>query len=223
MEEQASIRSQLYTALAHAFCKPEELEGDEEDSLAQVLRQAAIAFGAQAVGQAADAVAGSLEIPEDQAKQALHTLEIEYNRLFVGPGRPQASPYESVYRDPRGLVMGPAVQDVERRYAEAGLALAPDHHDLPDHVATELGFMAYLSMQEAEAQGEDLLAWLHRERTFLRDHLTVWLPRFCQQVQEVSRHPFYAALAELATTFVSLDAQRIEAVLCKQTRGGVTG
>jgi DMSO reductase family type II enzyme chaperone len=157
----------------------------------------------------ADALIGSLEIPETQAEQALRTLEIEYNRLFVGPGRPQAPPYESVYRDPRGLVMGPTARDVERRYAEAGLALAPDYHDLPDHVAMELGFMAYLTMQEAEAQGKDVRVWLEKERTFLRDHLIVWLPRFCQRVREKSQHPFYATLAELTMTFVNLDAQRL--------------
>ena len=63
--------------------------------------------------------------------------------------------------------------------------------------------------EEAEAQDEDTLAWLDRERTFLRDHLTVWLPRFCQRVREASQHPFYAALAELTMTFVSLDVQRL--------------
>lgn len=210
MEVQTSIRSRLYAALAQAFRKPEAAsEENEEDSLTQVLQQAAVAFDAQALGQIADELIGSLEIPEDQAEQALRTLEIEYNRLFVGPGRPQAPPYESVYRDPRGLVMGPAARAVERRYAEAGLALEPGYHDLPDHVATELGFMAYLATQEAEAQDEDTLAWLDRERTFLRDHLTVWLPRFCQRVRKASQHPFYAALAELTMTFVSLDVQRL--------------
>jgi TorA maturation chaperone TorD len=93
--------------------------------------------------------------------------------------------------------------------------LTPDHHDLPDHVATELGFMAYLAMQEAEAQGKDALVWLDKERAFLRDHLIVWLPRFCQRVQAESQHPFYTALAELAMTFVSLDAQQIESVPCE--------
>jgi DMSO reductase family type II enzyme chaperone len=210
MGRQARTRGQLYAALAQAFRKPEAVaEEDGEDSLAQVLKRAALAVDAQALGPIAEELIGSLEIPEDQAEQALRTLEIEYNRLFVGPGRPQAPPYESVYRDSRGLVMGPAAREVERRYAEAGLALAPDHHDLPDHVATELGFMACLAMQEAEAQGEDALAWLDRERTFLRDHLTVWLPRFCQRVREASQHPFYAALAELTMTFVSLDVQRL--------------
>jgi TorA maturation chaperone TorD len=135
-------------------------------------------------------------------------LEIEYNRLFVGPGRLQAPPYESVYRDSRGLVMGPAARDVERRYAEAGLALAPEHRDLPDHIATELGFMAYLAMREAEAKDEERRTWRERERSFLQDHLGVWLPLFCRRVKEASQHPFYTALAELTVTFVNLDTQR---------------
>jgi DMSO reductase family type II enzyme chaperone len=210
MEVQASIRSQLYAALAQAFRKPEAVpEENEEDSLTQVLKQSAVASDAQALGQIADELIESLEIPEDQAEQALRTLEIEYNRLFVGPGRPQAPPYESFYRDKWGLVMGPSVRDVERRYAEAGLVLAPDHRDLPDHVATELGFMAYLAMQEAEARDEERQTWLRRERLFLRDHLSVWLPLFCQRVKETSQHPFYTALAELTETFLSLDVQRL--------------
>jgi DMSO reductase family type II enzyme chaperone len=222
MEAQASIRSQLYAALAQAFRKPEAApEKNEEDSLIQVLQQAAVAYDAQALGQIADEVIGSLEIPEDQAEQALRTLEIEYNRLFVGPGRPQVPPYESVYRDARGLVMGPAAREVERRYSEAGLALEPGYHDLPDHVATELGFMAYLAMQEAEARDEERRTWLERERWFLQDHLSVWLPLFCRRVRETSQHPFYTALAELTETFFSLDTQWSETYYESQPEGAI--
>ena len=71
--------------------------------------------------------------------------------------------------------------------------------------------MAYLSLQEAKAQGQDATAWLDRERAFLRDHLTVWLPCFCRRVREASRHPFYSTLAELTITFVNLDMEWIKA------------
>ncbi|MEA3339065.1 MAG: molecular chaperone TorD family protein [Chloroflexota bacterium] len=210
MTSRARARSQLYGALALAFRKPEAADQEsEQDSLAQILQQAALAFDAEALGQIAGELVESLKTFY-QTEQALRTLEIEYNRLFVGPGRPQVPPYESVYRDARGLVMGPAARDVERQYTTAGLGLAPNHHDLPDHVATELGFMAYLTLQEAEAQDEDATIWLDRERAFLRDHLAVWLPRFCQRVRETSQHPFYSALAELTVTFVNLDMEWIE-------------
>ncbi len=211
MASRARSRAQLYGALAQAFVKPEAAPREGQDSLPQALQQAALAFDAEPLGQLVEQAIGSLEISEKPGfAETLRTLEIEYNRLFVGPAPPQAPPYESVYRDARGLVMGPTAREVERRYAEAGLGLAPDHRDLPDHVATELGFMAHLASQEAEAQPQDALIWLDRARAFLRDHLAVWLPRFCQRVREASRHPFYAALAELTVTFVNLDVEWIE-------------
>jgi DMSO reductase family type II enzyme chaperone len=209
MGRQARLRSQLYAALAQAFREPEVSSGKHgEHPLIQLLQQSALTLDAEALGPAVVRLVDALEITQGRSEQALRTLEIEYNRLFVGPGRPQATPYESFYRDKWGLLMGPSARDVERRYAEAGLALAPDHRDLPDHVATELGFMAYLAMQEAEANDEERQTWLERERSFLRDHLSVWLPAFCRRVQGAGRHPFYTALAELTVTFVALDRQR---------------
>jgi DMSO reductase family type II enzyme chaperone len=219
-QERSHIRSQLYAALAQAFCKPEAASGEEE-SLARTLRHAAVAVSAETLGRLADETVGCLEICGDQAEQALRPLEMEYNRLFVGPGRPQAPPYESYYRDNWGLVMGPSARDVERRYAEAGLAMAPDHRDLPDHVATELGFMAYLAMQEAKVKDEERGTWRERERLFLQDHLCVWLPLFCGRVKEASRHPFYTALAELTETFVSLDMGWSETWCESQPEGAI--
>ncbi len=203
-----SARAQLYAILAQCFCKPEiASDGENEtDSLAHALYQSAVALDEQALGQVAARLLDALEISSDE-QQAGQTLEIEYNRLFVGPGRPQAPPYESVYRDPRGL-MGATVQAVARQYAQAGLGMSADHHDLPDHVATELGFMAYLAQQEAESNGQEAEAWAGQERAFLQDHLGTWLPHFCHRVQEASRHPFYTALAELTSTFVGLDVQQ---------------
>jgi TorA maturation chaperone TorD len=205
-EEQSLIRSQLYAALAQGFCKPEAAVA-EEDSLAETLRRAAAAISAERLEPIADETVDSLTIFDDEPEPALRALEMEYNRLFVGPGRPQTPPYESFYRDKWGLVMGPSARDVERRYAEAGLALAADHRDLPDHVATELGFMAYLATQGVQAQDEERQLWLEREHLFLRDHLSEWLPVFCRRVEEASQHPFYTALAELTETFVSLDME----------------
>ena len=46
-------------------------------------------------------------------------LEREFTRLFLGPGRPVAHPYESVYRE--GRTMGDTTLDVRRRLTEEGL------------------------------------------------------------------------------------------------------
>jgi len=221
MKKQARVRSQLYAALARAFQKPEVASGeDEENALSSALERAALTLDAQALGPAVERLIRALEIKQGQAEQALRTLEIEYNRLFVGPGRPQAPPYESFYRSKWGLMMGPSTREVKQQYAEAGLTIAPDYRDLPDHVATELGFMAYLTMREAEAKGEKS-SWLERERLFLQDHLSVWVPRLCQRVKEASQHPFYTALAELTQAFVSLDMEWSKNRYASQPEGAI--
>jgi len=212
-EDWADLSGQMYAALAHAFSKPELAPAEEEDSLAQTLCRLAAAIDAPALGPIAERLLGSLQIAHAQSEQAFGTLEMEYNRLFVGPGAPVAPPYESFYRDPRGLLMGSSVRAVRQKYAEADLGIPPDHRDLPDHVATELGFMAYLALQEAAAEGVERQTWLDRRFAFLRQHLGIWLPVFCRRVQEEGQHPFYTALAELTDVFVKRDAQRLETAL----------
>jgi DMSO reductase family type II enzyme chaperone len=213
-------RSQLYAALAQAFSKP-EVGSAEKASLTETLWGAAVAVSAEHLERIADETVSSLEICDDQAEQALQALEMAYNRLFVGPGPPEAPPYESFYRDKWGLLLGPSARDVERQYAEAGLGLTPDHRDLPDHIATELGFMAYLAMEEANAKAEERRTWRQRERLFLRDHLGVWLPLLCRRVEEASQHPFYTALAALTETFVRLDADEFETCYDSQPAGAM--
>lgn len=122
-----------------------------------------------------------------------HDLRTEYTRLFIGPAGPPCPPYESVYRDgdasgELGPVKGPATMAVTRWYHEFGVQPAPDHPDIPDHIATELEFAAYL----AEKGFDDRLD------QFLDEHLAVWAPEFLTRVEEETREAFYASLA--ATT-----------------------
>lgn len=140
-------------------------------------------------------------------------LEVEYARLFVGPGRPVAHPYESVYRE--GKTMGDCTLAVRQSYAAEGLA--PEGHSLPDHVALELEFMAHLARREAEAwerdEEEEALACLRQQEAFLGEHLGRWLPRFCRRVLAGEAHPFYARLAQRAWEHVAQDMAQVRAFL----------
>jgi TorA maturation chaperone TorD/Fe-S-cluster-containing hydrogenase component 2 len=140
-------------------------------------------------------------------------LEVEYARLFVGPGRPVAHPYESVYRE--GRVMGDCTLAVRQSYVTEGLA--PQGHSLPDHVAVELEFMAHLARQEAEAwergDEEEVRACLRRQEAFLGEHLGRWLPRFCQQVLASEAHSFYANLAQRTWEHVAQDIAQVRSWL----------
>ncbi len=109
-------------------------------------------------------------------------LEQEFTRLFLGPGRPVAHPYESVYRE--GRTMGNTTLDV--RQWLAGEGLTPSDRSLPDHVGVELAFMSHLAACEARAwdAGDEAGAqdYVVRQGDFMREHLAVWLPQFCRRV-----------------------------------------
>lgn len=136
----------------------------------------------------------------------------EYHRLFVGPGTVAVPPFESVYRE-GGRVMGETTLDVQRRYSDAGFVLDPALNNLPDHAAAELAFMAVLADQEAEAweaeDERDALAWLQREAAFLDDHLSRWLPAFCDRLLRSTEEPYYRALAVALRQFVALDHEHV--------------
>jgi TorA maturation chaperone TorD/Pyruvate/2-oxoacid:ferredoxin oxidoreductase delta subunit len=140
-------------------------------------------------------------------------LEQEFTRLFVGPGRPVAHPYESVYRE--GRTMGETTLDVRCRLAKEGLA--PSGRWLPDHVAIELAFMAHLAAREALAWDADDSdeAWcqLRQQGSFLHEHLCAWLPQFCHRILAGRPSVHYATLAQRAESFVVNDAAKVRAWL----------
>lgn len=142
-------------------------------------------------------------------------LIAEYHRLFVGPGALPVPPYESVYRE-GWRVFGETTLKVKRQYEEAGYALDPSFTELPDHMAVELAFMALLAEEEARAwEAQDASAafsWLDRERAFLGDHLTRWLPGFCDRLLASTEVPFYRGLAVSLREFVALDDERVRAL-----------
>lgn len=148
----------------------------------------------------------------------VHTdLSVEYARLFIGPGRAVASPYESVWCDTddgegQPLVHGPSTVQVEEVYARYGVRMAAGRHDLADHVASELEFLHFLCRQEEKAWhagGAEDVARARSVRAdgqqFLRDHLGRFLPDVCEAVGSGTVEDVYRALAGLATEFLSIE------------------
>lgn len=124
------------------------------------------------------------------------TLRVEHARLFLGPFEVPAPPYGSIYRDGPKVLMGPSTLAVQRAYREAGLALSSDFHEVPDHVAAELEFAAYLLAGGGAPPPEGPPANPSAAAAaFLREHLLPWVPAFCSRVEEESQNDFYTALA----------------------------
>ena len=143
---------------------------------------------------------------EFKAGANLEPLKVEFSKLFVGPFKLLASPYGSVYLDDERKVMGDSTLDVKNRYCESGLDMATNFKDAPDHIAVELEFMHYLIFRELEAftnsDIERAIGFIQKQKSFLEDHLMVWVPEFTISIIENAENLFYPNLARATETFL---------------------
>ena len=138
-------------------------------------------------------------------------LEVDYNRLFVGPARLLAPPYESFYTTPggedgRGRLRGPAEREVRATYLSNGFAMPETFVDFPDHVAIELDFLAAMADKEArlweEGDEEGAMAVIASEDAFRERHLEAWFPKLKADIESGSQTDFYPAIAALVSGLV---------------------
>ncbi|MEF8881084.1 MAG: molecular chaperone TorD family protein [Halapricum sp.] len=139
-------------------------------------------------------------IVPDVEDVTLEDLRAEYTRLLLGPDPDQVPPYESVYRnrDPDeefGPVRGASTEAVRKWYRTHGVAIADDNPEMPDHIATELEFAAYL------ADNNELEAC----EQFLDEHPRQWTGEFLSAVSERTRSPFYESLAAATERALSVE------------------
>lgn len=136
-----------------------------------------------------------------------HRLRAEATRLFVGPGEPVCSPYEGVWRAKADgvkplLFVNPHSMEVERFVKSCGFAQPEGKNDPLDHVATECELLEALALRAASGEGSmgdgpnfcggSAAAVYSR---FLSEHLSMWLPDFCDACEARSGEPFCRAAA----------------------------
>lgn len=127
--------------------------------------------------------------------------------LLIGPGKPAAPPWESVYsEDSQGLIFQQETLDVRRAYSRFGLQIDQLHHEPDDHLAYEMEFVSRLCARAAELldSGRESEAVEVESATisFLRDHLLNWGYQWCDLVDEHASTDFYRGLSLLIRGFL---------------------
>jgi TorA maturation chaperone TorD len=134
-----------------------------------------------------------------EAESVCEALAVEYARLFLLPGT-LLHPYESVQRG-EGQLWGDLTVKVQQAYHDAGFTLASEVHQVPDHLALELEFMAHLASQEAwrwtAGAREDVEALKKRQKAFMRDHLGTWAVTFAHTLRAETNQQYFRFLADL--------------------------
>ncbi len=133
-------------------------------------------------------------------------LKEEYKRLFVGPLPLYIVPVESVYKvwtsDPecklpiaaeKGYLMGDPAIDMIKRYQEQGIVIPDKYSSMPDHIALELEYMAFLLTNGDE----------ENQKEFMASHLD-WLDELAEDIKNFKMgSSFYSAGAEVTALIVS--------------------
>ncbi len=147
-------------------------------------------------------VEGEMRVWIDEALRLTRDSRVdrEYHRLFLGPMRPVAPPFESVYRD--GVAFGPSTADFLEELRREGLETVDTFRLPPDHVAVELEYLAHMLLRAREARAgaypEESVARLDHAQAFVDRHLAQWLPRFLGRLEAAAPESPYTALVRLA-------------------------
>lgn len=150
------------------------------------------------------------------SEELYERMRIEYTGLFLIPKREKVFVYESRFcypkeADPKdySMFVSPCALHAEQVYKEAGVRVRKEKHEPPDHMATELEFMAFLFRKTAEIlaenrAGEDgkrrakeVLVWKKRREDFEKQHLNRWYLPFLCRVEEETKLEIYRSLAVL--------------------------
>jgi TorA maturation chaperone TorD len=154
---------------------------------------------------------------EFKAGADLETLKVDFSKLFIGPYKLFAAPYGSVYLDGERIIMGDSTLDVKNRYRQAGLDTSKNFKDAPDHITAELEFIYYLIFKEIESfsnsDTETAIGFIQKQKSFLEDHLMVWVPEFAKNIIENAENLFYQNLAKATETFLKENYQVVCTVL----------
>ena len=140
-------------------------------------------------------------------------LAAEYAGLFLSAGRHPVFPYESVYTSEERLLMQEARDEVLSEYRKEGLDRIKEFTEPEDHIAIELEFMSYLCQRTVEAMEkgnkEGSLAHLKKQKDFLGKHLMVWVPDFCEDLEQATGSDFYKGIAGITKDYLNLEQETI--------------
>ncbi|MFZ5627018.1 MAG: TorD/DmsD family molecular chaperone [Bacillota bacterium] len=135
----------------------------------------------------------------------------EFNRLFVGPGKLVAPPYESAYRNPEGLLMQQETLEVRECYRNMGLAVQNKNCEPDDFIGLEAEFACYLLHQAAkfleEKDLDNVDLHLTAYRDFFVNHLYKWLPAHCRDILTSSQDDTCRGMALVLAGFVDVEAK----------------
>lgn len=193
-------RSKCYAIAASAFTGPES----------QLERFAGGEF-ARTLAEASEELPYELDLALEQPDPSWSEddYQAEFLRLFdVGAGGPPCPLYGGLWGGDRMKVM----EEVLRFYRYFGLKTSEERRIPPDHLATELEFLHYLTFREAAAPMPGVAApYRQAQVDFLDRQPGRWVPRLAERLAQLDGPPFFAGLVGLTARLLAADREHLGA------------
>lgn len=110
----------------------------------------------------------------------------DFNKLFIGPAKLLAPPYESAYRNPEGLLMQQETLNVRNFYNLVGLTIDKKNIEPDDFIVIELEFICFLLSNIAKSLTNDNLSsyeyFSEKYKEFLERFLLQWIFQHCKDI-----------------------------------------
>jgi TorA maturation chaperone TorD len=157
-----------------------------------------------------------LEIALAEEGQAELRAKDGFTRLFVGPGKVETEPWESIYTMNDQVLFQPSTLEVRKAYVAQGFIPQSYPHVADDHIALELDFMAELSARATKAFDKDDVAtaqeYLAASEEFLTKHLLGFVPKFNAALAKAKHNYFYKEAGALLNEFLKVDIGALEEI-----------
>lgn len=168
-----------------------------------------ITAGDELLGPLAREVLATLDAPGDELRRA-HTLAFPPVESREHPS------YESAYASGDVFVQAEVMADVAGFYRAHGLGVGGPERERPDHIGTELEFMAFMARKEAVALGElgpaEVAECRRTQAHFLRDHLGCWGAAFGGRLAVSAPGDLHRRVGRLVRAWIDADLAALAVV-----------
>ncbi|MDM7486615.1 MAG: molecular chaperone [Vibrio metschnikovii] len=123
----------------------------------------------------------------------IHSLEEEYQWLFIGIGRGEVVPFASWHLT--GSLMEKPLADLRQHMTQIGLQRFDSVKEPEDHIAALCESMAWLISDMPEQQSE-----------FFHRHIGPWFNHLVRQIEQAEHANFYRAVSQVCKAFLSLES-----------------
>ena len=209
--EEWIVASQLYAFLGNSLLSP--MSRTESVGLDP-------AFWRELGGLLDGALADSAESLASWAKRAsadaarsevVQRVSVEFTKLFVGPPKPAAAPWESANGPVDSHVgFGEATFAMRERLRALGLELCNENNQYEDHVGIELLYLSELcrrASEEPSGAACDAAAPDAEEiASFIREHPLAWVPRLREKVAASQPEGYFIRLLDVVLALLKRQA-----------------